>query len=39
MADQENFEDESFDIDELKAASVEGSFVFLHDGDKVTDPY
>ena len=37
MADQENFEDESFDLDELKPSSVEGGFVFLHDGQKVSD--
>ena len=38
MTDQQNFEDESFDLDELKAASVESSFLFLHDGEKVSDP-
>jgi len=36
MADQENFDDESFDLDELEASSNDG-LVFLCDGEKVSD--
>ena len=32
MADTENFEDESFDLDELNESSSGNRFVFLHDG-------
>ena len=37
MADTENFEDESFDLDELEGSAEGGRFVFLHDGTKVSD--
>jgi len=37
MADTENFEDESFDLDELNESSSGNRFVFLHDGTKLSD--
>ena len=37
MADPENFEDESFDLDELQGSSSAAQYVFLHDGTKLED--
>ncbi len=37
MADSENFEDESFDLDELNESTSGKCFVFLHDGTKLSD--
>ena len=37
MADTDNFEDESFELDELKSSSSGGDFIFLHDGTKLED--
>ena len=37
MADTENFEDESFDLDELNESSSGDRCVFLHDGTKLSD--
>ena len=37
MPDSDNFEDESFDVDELSGKSGGGQFIFLHDGTKVSD--
>ena len=32
MPDSDNFEDESFDVDELSGKSGGEQFIFLHDG-------
>jgi flagellar motor switch protein FliM len=37
MADSENFEDESFDLDELNESTSGNRSVFLHDGTKLSD--